>query len=108
MIRRPQRSTLFPYSTLFRSLELLGAEHDAEAAAPRNTFPVLPVVRHRRVAHSPLARRADRDRVGLWAFRGDDRLHRVPRRAPPEIMRRLELGARLGYQIGRASCRERV
>src|SRR2546430_9711872 len=26
MIRRPPRSTLFPYSTLFRSLSLLGAE----------------------------------------------------------------------------------
>src|SRR3712207_7017318 len=25
MIRRPPRSTLFPYTTLFRSLELLGA-----------------------------------------------------------------------------------
>src|SRR2546429_5295199 len=27
MIRRPPRSTLFPYTTLFRSRDLLGAEH---------------------------------------------------------------------------------
>src|SRR2546427_4964328 len=27
MIRRPPRSTLFPYTTLFRSNDLLGAEH---------------------------------------------------------------------------------
>src|SRR3712207_7553466 len=27
MIRRPPRSTLFPYTTLFRSLEHLGLEH---------------------------------------------------------------------------------
>src|SRR2546425_4618416 len=27
MIRRPPRSTLFPYTTLFRSLRVLGAEH---------------------------------------------------------------------------------
>src|SRR5258708_30792595 len=31
MIRRPPRSTLFPYTTLFRSLRHVGREHDAEA-----------------------------------------------------------------------------
>src|SRR3712207_7012806 len=31
MIRRPPRSTLFPYTTLFRSRELL---HDADAGGP--------------------------------------------------------------------------
>src|SRR3712207_6987038 len=39
MIRRPPRSTLFPYTTLFRSLEERGgAEHcgvDLDAAEPR-------------------------------------------------------------------------
>src|SRR3712207_9085118 len=34
MIRRPPRSTLFPYTTLFRSRRPAGA-HVAEAAAPR-------------------------------------------------------------------------
>src|SRR5256885_17168882 len=32
MIRRPPRSTLFPYTTLFRSLELLDLFAQAEAA----------------------------------------------------------------------------
>src|SRR2546430_9018874 len=31
MIRRPPRSTLFPYTTLFRSLALLGEAGDQEA-----------------------------------------------------------------------------
>src|SRR5258706_9283947 len=41
MIRRPPRSTLFPYTTLFRSLEV--AVHGAEAAGQRALVPeVLP------------------------------------------------------------------
>src|SRR2546429_6622712 len=36
MIRRPPRSTLFPYTTLFRSLDLLRARRD------RETVPVEP------------------------------------------------------------------
>src|SRR3712207_7929665 len=31
MIRRPPRSTLFPYTTLFRSFQLLGTDGDAAA-----------------------------------------------------------------------------
>src|SRR3712207_8408229 len=34
MIRRPPRSTLFPYTTLFRSTNLLGYMHGAQAALP--------------------------------------------------------------------------
>src|SRR3712207_7552125 len=33
MIRRPPRSTLFPYTTLFRSVELEGDEHHVPGAA---------------------------------------------------------------------------
>src|SRR5258708_11409393 len=36
MIRRPPRSTLFPYTTLFRSLEKLAANGEAEQAARRH------------------------------------------------------------------------
>src|SRR2546430_7838651 len=36
MIRRPPRSTLFPYTTLFRSIDVLDA--DAGAAQPIATF----------------------------------------------------------------------
>src|SRR3712207_6848564 len=34
MIRRPPRSTLFPYTTLFRSLQHVGLVHDGEPVAP--------------------------------------------------------------------------
>src|SRR3989449_5233283 len=34
MIRRPPRSTLFPYTTLFRSLELLGRDLDQGHVEP--------------------------------------------------------------------------
>jgi len=44
-----------------------------------------------------LARRADRDRVGVAALGEDERLHRVPRRVPPELIRGLEEGARLRH-----------
>src|SRR5690242_21397542 len=33
MIRRPPRSTLFPYTTLFRSVEIVGAEFERKAEA---------------------------------------------------------------------------
>src|SRR3712207_8577019 len=35
MIRRPPRSTLFPYTTLFRSLAWPGAAGQTDASAPR-------------------------------------------------------------------------
>src|SRR3712207_7619914 len=40
MIRRPPRSTLFPYTTLFRSLGALGLLHPVEdvVAVPRTLF----------------------------------------------------------------------
>src|SRR2546421_9532021 len=39
MIRRPPRSTLFPYTTLFRSLSVPGARSSTEAAgAPSGSF----------------------------------------------------------------------
>src|SRR3712207_7230355 len=38
MIRRPPRSTLFPYTTLFRSRSVFGGEVDA--TKPRRTQPV--------------------------------------------------------------------
>src|SRR3712207_7468502 len=37
MIRRPPRSTLFPYTTLFRSCVYPGAPYDISAEAPLNT-----------------------------------------------------------------------
>src|SRR2546426_2049901 len=54
MIRRPPRSTLFPYTTLFRSLELL-VHHDPE-----------------RLEQARKVRRP-----GAWAQRLPDRVHEV-------------------------------
>src|SRR3712207_8378424 len=65
MIRRPPRSTLFPYTTLFRSIDRIvavGQRRTAagavETAAAREEFPAHPgvdrlVVRHRHLAELP-------------------------------------------------------
>src|SRR3712207_7476635 len=55
MIRRPPRSTLFPYTTLFRSVALV--EHDlvaAEAAPPGRAQQPAPFLRVEHVEHRPL------------------------------------------------------
>src|SRR2546429_5337416 len=36
MIRRPPRSTLFPYTTLFRSIIRIGRQRDAHVVVPRD------------------------------------------------------------------------
>src|SRR3712207_7751143 len=41
MIRRPPRSTLFPYTTLFRSLGTLGRDHHGAAAGRARTGAVV-------------------------------------------------------------------
>src|SRR3712207_7217274 len=81
MIRRPPRSTLFPYTTLFRSLAVISspgvgrrrprrlsmyAISDIVVASPGESQPSVPAARGRRggrgggprgVAHGPLRRR---------------------------------------------------
>src|SRR5438128_7445434 len=61
MIRRPPRSTLFPYTTLFRSPRGLG---EAPYAAPRGVRGHAAARRHRRGSHlrSAEAARPHRDR----------------------------------------------
>src|SRR2546427_10717697 len=99
MIRRPPRSTLFPYTTLFRSRLLLRPE-DIEVCAA-GTPGAVPASVARRVflgdrlqltlelaGHTPLMADVARDHA---AQSGD----RVALRIAP-------------HQIGRASCRERV
>src|SRR5947199_3494385 len=51
MIRRPPRSTLFPYTTLFRSIEKgLSAEHADDRLPGRDLVEQLYVIRHRHLA----------------------------------------------------------
>src|SRR2546422_4530897 len=45
MIRRPPRSTLFPYTTLFRSLEIAGGRSRGRVNEP--AYVPIPVIRHK-------------------------------------------------------------
>src|SRR3712207_7166540 len=80
MIRRPPRSTLFPYTTLFRSLlpdAGLGDPHDA--VAPLGRFPCAPVGESRLDLLQPfgvvleiLVDVSPRDRVRLVGTRSEE------------------------------------
>src|SRR5256886_3781825 len=56
MIRRPPRSTLFPYTTLFRSHDQRGATHGAEGRIDRGAAGAGGEGRH---AHAPHGRHAE-------------------------------------------------
>src|SRR5690349_23711951 len=45
MIRRPPRSTLFPYTTLFRSMRMAGPRNPVSSSAAKAEHPVPPVRR---------------------------------------------------------------
>src|SRR5256885_15037674 len=95
MIRRPPRSTLFPYTTLFRSLREAGVATDADARAGtgesggrnRGESRLLGLKQRRDVGHRFVGRRLDnRDGVaelaslGLLAGAGDHHLIELQRR----------------------------
>src|SRR3712207_9317517 len=100
MIRRPPRSTLFPYTTLFRSYEGRSAIHEHSDKdgyhRKRNDVNAEEVVKHH--------------------FRNDDGeecYHGVEHENAPLVLEILlsEQGQKEReerYEIGRASCRERV
>src|SRR5256885_14190615 len=116
MIRRPPRSTLFPYTTLFRSDSVAGHDARVQAVEP---------ARSHRVPRSPLDHGVIMDAIALrFAERSignlvhADRarcravqLERIPGQLPApgragyRIAGAFDLGER---EIGRASCRERV
>src|SRR5690349_23297846 len=52
MLRRPPRSTLFPYTTLFRSVQLLRRAPSARARRPRSLARVRRAARRRGVLRS--------------------------------------------------------
>src|SRR3712207_7768563 len=64
MIRRPPRSTLFPYTTLFRSVEEMdpAAAHDRRRVERRVLLPPDDAVGHRRAERRRGARRDHRVR----------------------------------------------
>src|SRR3712207_9023282 len=71
MIRRPPRSTLFPYTTLFRSATCAMAGVAARAAAGTTTAPVpqrrpglsAEDVHHRNAVHRPLGLQPEDERL---------------------------------------------
>src|SRR3712207_9546877 len=98
MIRRPPRSTLFPYTTLFRSQQVVRVPVLVEPEAlPEPHQEVL----ERGVAHGPV--------LALPV----ERLRQAPPGVNPGEGPHAAGGARVGgvlpapEQIGRASCRER-
>src|SRR5256885_16807419 len=99
MIRRPPRSTLFPYTTLFRSQVPAHQVHELSDADG---------------AGVAVAADADRDELLVREHRaGADRRHAAVDgveavRAAEEVRGTLAGAADARQQIGRASCRERV
>src|SRR3712207_8892617 len=73
MIRRPPRSTLFPYTTLFRSAPVGGAAMRAAPARPHGiAFPVMEATPRRRASGiCPVAPTSVRDRSGRVGTEGD-------------------------------------
>src|SRR5260370_7050533 len=90
MIRRPPRSTLFPYTTLFRSAAVLGHVHGAFGAVEQ-LFGVFPVAGVHGDAH---ARRDHQRRAIDGAGRLDDALQRSEEHTS-ELQSHLNLVCRL-------------
>src|SRR2546425_2680501 len=59
MIRRPPRSTLFPYTTLFRSLGPSAAGDRQDRASSRGTLSAGGLHRHHLDRHEPRRRRSE-------------------------------------------------
>src|SRR2546422_10076973 len=127
MIRRPPRSTLFPYTTLFRSLDLgrvrldgaariattdrepdlvAGALHETgrarfRLAGYRRLAAVDPTARSLSIGNSLGAFVLGRDDGDYFRATGAELTIAPPVTLPQRFTIRL-------YEIGRASCRERV
>src|SRR3712207_8022621 len=73
MIRRPPRSTLFPYTTLFRSLALVAQGMTAEEIASRLYISYETVRTHLRNARAKLGARTVTEAVAVALQRGEIR-----------------------------------
>src|SRR5256886_17204264 len=101
MIRRPPRSTLFPYTTLFRSLALREVPFHREIAHPRRE----------RAPRHPVRREGARDDGTGERQRGREVRAEVARVLHVQrLLRKRDQGSYppRHVEIGRASCRERV
>src|SRR5688572_31498507 len=75
MIRRPPRSTLFPYTTLFRSLRRSGGERAADAGRSWNGRGRAPFGLDGRAPRAALGPRHGRSRRGRGVDRKSTRLN---------------------------------
>src|SRR2546421_2247550 len=90
MIRRPPRSTLFPYTTLFRSHAACGRCRDAAQPEATNGG----AVNERRIAHAhaqPARRGLHRAHVGASAERGRSEEHTSELQSRSDLVCRLLL-----------------
>src|SRR3989449_7307189 len=83
MIRRPPRSTLFPYTTLFRSFDDLGARHPSVAGRESVPRPTAGGRAQRERAGAPSRPAPARRPVAFHARRKIDRRGRGGYRPPP-------------------------
>src|SRR2546422_10946232 len=98
MIRRPPRSTLFPYTTLFRSRERRECDGEPPERAVRVPFGEGEPAPHRGEVRDRLV-------IAVLETEGDALVERRP--SSREVTAGLRYPAQ-PIQIGRASCRERV
>src|SRR5690348_18255742 len=104
MIRRPPRSTLFPYTTLFRSSEFLTGVLGFVDIGSEGEWTAFQIGGGGSGRYVELREISDAGR-GRWGVGG---VHHVAWRVPDDETERVvrERIAR-AHQIGRASCRER-
>src|SRR5258708_31534294 len=90
MIRRPPRSTLFPYTTLFRSTAHLCAQFDLRnrRELAKEAQPCIDVLRQR-LAHHDLWKRNRRSTGGTSASRSEE--HTSELQSPDHLVCRLLL-----------------
>src|SRR3989449_429836 len=107
MIRRPPRSTLFPYTTLFRSRILPALRRGLEAALRGRRDAVRKAAAGGPLAAGPARRSGGRSAPGVVGLRRDGRgprHHGLRRRRPVPLVRSAEpaalLGARPGHRRG--------
>src|SRR5258708_30980699 len=87
MIRRPPRSTLFPYTTLFRSAAALGQAGGRQAHGDPAVRPLLPAVDDGRP--DPVPRLAQRGVRQKWPNRSEE--HTSELQSPDHLVCRLLL-----------------
>src|SRR3712207_9295964 len=109
MIRRPPRSTLFPYTTLFRSLQKADNKVDGVLAANDGLGnAAISAIKQRKLDQIPVTGQ-DATLEGIQNIVNGDQCMTVYKAVKKEADAAAKLAIALAKgEIGRASCRERV